>query len=195
MVPRSNSKFILLTFAALSLLPISIAGAEVFVSEQFGFRYSVPDGFLEQTDENPAVLKDGTSMTVALFAEDVQTNKVLVAICILRLGQIVDSNQRVDLTIIPKQDGIKRSLESRRWQKTELQVIRQEATLDPGIDVIGYVIQFPLKDEAIAVRVQGPKSRSDEVLKAFNMSVDGFVNTKAYVVKMESIGTSNSKQA
>jgi|GEM_PF-5598721 len=185
MISRGCFKFALLTFLTLSLLPISSASAEVFVSEQFGFHFSAPDGFFEQVDEQPMVLDDGTPTTVVLFAEDIQTDEMLIAIYIQRLGQIVDPNQRLDLEKLPKQDAIKVSLESRRWQKTELQVIKQEANLGLGMDILGYIIQFPLKDEAIQIRVQGPQSRSAEVLKAFNLAVDGFVNTKTYIMSIE----------
>ncbi|MDC0936177.1 hypothetical protein OAS39_07805 [Pirellulales bacterium] len=193
---RRGSKFAFLTFSALSLLPISNADAEDFVSEQFGFRFTVPDGFVEYADEEPMRLSDGTPMTVALFAEEVQTDDVPITIVIQRVGQIVDPNQWLDVADLPKQDAIELSLESRRWQETELQVIRQEGSLAPGIIVRGYLIQFPLKDEAIQIRVQGPQSRSDDVLRVFDMSVEGFVNTKTYIMRIEPAGpTTGSAQS
>ena len=64
--------------------------------------------------------------------------------------------------------------------------------LGPGVELLGYLIQFPLKDEAIQIRVQGPQSRSAEVLEAFNMSVEGFLNTKPYIVKVSPTGASSA---
>ncbi len=185
MVSRNRSTLFSLSFFTIGLLSAGDAGAESFLSEAFGFRFSVPDGFVEGVDEEPATLADGTPMTVAAFVEEDQTSEIPISIFIERLGQTVDPNQRADLSSLPQEEGVSLSLEIKRWKDSVLQVLKHEASFGPGLEAVGYLIQFPLKDEAIQLRVQGPQDRRDEVLSVFDASVKGFLNTKPYIVTVE----------
>jgi hypothetical protein len=57
-----------------------------------------------------------------------------------------------------------------------------------GTLLFEYVTVFPLKGEGVVLIVRGPKSRSEEVLNAFNELVASFVNLKPYlkgILKLE----------
>jgi hypothetical protein len=180
MANNFRASCILLALAVSTPLLANAVRAEEFVSDQYGFRFRIPDGFHERTDDTP--------MTLRMFAEDEeQVDGYLITIHFQHLGQVVDPSQRLDPAELPHNDGLTLSLETRPWRELELQVIRQDATIAPDMQFIGYLVQIPLKDEAVQIRVQGPKSREEEILRVFNESVRGFVNTKTYVVKSEAV--------
>jgi hypothetical protein len=176
--------------AALLILTLFLGTtvyAEEFESEQFGFRFKVPDGFHERAD--------GMPNTIKLFAEDEATaNGYLIAIYIQSLGELVLPSVDIDPARLPQREGLRLSLEKRHWQEIDLQVVRQDGIIG-NRSVVGYVIQFPLQDEGIQIRVQGPKDREQDVLNTFDQALRGFVNLKPYIVSSEPIGPGKATRA
>jgi hypothetical protein len=62
----------------------------------------------------------------------------------------------------------------------DLQVMRRELAISSTESYVNYTIVFPLKDEGVAVVVQGLKDREDEVVKVFDDAVRKFANLKPY---------------
>jgi hypothetical protein len=168
-----------LALAAIVALSAVALRAEEFVSEQYGFRFEVPTGFEEWPDSTP--------ITVKAFAEVEPDDGHSISIQLQHLGQEVNPSHRMDQAELPQSENLRLSLETRRWLKTELQVIRQDGRIPPGVEVVGYLIQFPLRDDAIQIRVQGPKSREGEISKVFDQSIQSFVNLKPYIVSVERV--------
>jgi hypothetical protein len=175
---QHSTRYALVAFViASSQLPAAVY-ADEFISEKYGFRFVVPDGFREQTVEHPMTLK-------AFVEEEVDAADYLIEIHIQPLGQRVNSAQRLDPSQLPKINGLTITPEIRIWRGVELQAVKQETDGTFDTLIVGYLIQFPLHDEAIQLRVQGPKNREQKVLDTFNECVVSFVNTKPFIAKIE----------
>src|SRR5262245_46790471 len=107
MADNFRASCICLAFAVSTLLLATVARADEFVSDQYGFRFRIPDGFHEHADNTP--------ITVKMFVEDdANVDGYLTTIQLQHLGQIVDPSQRLDPATLPKKEGLKLSLETRR---------------------------------------------------------------------------------
>jgi hypothetical protein len=168
----------LVIVAITTLLP-AVRGEE-FVSDQYGFRFTVPAGFRERADN--------TTSTVKMFVEEDKTVPGdALTIYIQHLGQEINPSHEITPDELPRKEGWTFSLGKWHWQKSELQIIRREGNLAPNAPFVGFLIQFPLKDEAVQILVQGPTSREPEVLKVFEESVQSFANLKPYIVRVERV--------
>ena len=162
--------------------------AEEFVSNQYGFRFRIPANFREHTDNTPTVVK--------AFAEtDDGVSDYPITINFSHVGQQVNPSAAFDASHLPHKEGWAFSIATaRKWQEIDLPTVRWEAPLTPNTPFVGYLVQFPLKGEAIQLLVHGPKSREQEVLMVFAGAVESFVNLKPYLVRSEPVGSGNSAQ-
>ena len=66
-------------------------------------------------------------------------------------------------------------------------MLRNQFTLKSGLELVEYVTVFPLKGEAITLKIKGPQTRDPEVVKVLDDSIQSFVNLKPYIVGVKSV--------
>jgi hypothetical protein len=152
--------------------------AEDYVSDRYGFRFPIPDGYDDLKDDDPNSLK-------ALIETRKDSNTYPISIRIKHSGGEFNPSTKIDISKFPSDKDQRSSLESRQWHEIELPVLRNQFTLKSGLELVEYVTVFPLKGEAITFKVKGPQSRDQEVVKVLDDSIQSFVNLKPYVVGVE----------
>jgi len=173
-----------LSFLALCLIACvdtnGLFALEV-VDEQHGFRFSVPSGFEEQPAAD-FVFNPPSIVTIKAFAESVDESQIIIVL--ERLSGMVNPSDRIAPETLSQNDDLKLSLLTRQWQGIELQGMRQYDTSSNSA-YIGFIIQFPLRKNAIQLRVIGPAIREADVVDTFNKAIGSFENTKTFVVNIE----------
>ncbi len=164
-------------FALLSLVALfsKAIRAEDYVSDRYGFRFPVPAGYDDLKDDDPNSLK-------ALIETGKGLNAYPITIRIKHSGGEFNPSTKIDISKFPNDNGWQSSLDYRQWHEIELPILRNQFTLKSGVELVEYVTVFPLKGEAITLKVKGPLNRDQEVVKVLDGSIQSFVNLKPYVV-------------
>jgi hypothetical protein len=157
-----------------------VSNAAEFLSKQYGFRFAVPSGFDEMPDDAPRAIKTFIDRSKGL-------SDWPITIRVKRAGGEFNASYKIDISKFKNSDSSKYSLETRHWQEIDLEVLRSEMELfpnDPSLRHVNIdlVIVFPLKNEGVVLEVHGPISRVQEILHAFNESVQSFTSLKPYIV-------------
>lgn len=179
---------VLNTIIFVSILNANAFSNEVFESDTFGFKFNIPDGFKDYSKflkDSPLTLPDGTPMGIALFAKELTDSEELIEIRIERLGQLIDPSQQIDLSQVPQEDGLSYSLDSLNWQGTELTIIKQDITVEGQPKYTSYIVQFPLRAEAVQLRVVGLSDSESEISDVFLESVQALESTSAHITSIE----------
>jgi hypothetical protein len=158
--------------SAIVLLSVAQSGpAAEIVNETFGFTVTIPDGFTSVD------VADQKARLHSFLDRPPTPNDPPTVITIERLNGLVDPNNRLSPDAIPQQPGVRMSLQEKTWQGITLDVMNSEFETENGL-VVGYVIQFPLADEAVQLTVGGPPARRKDIEDQFDRVVDSFRNMK-----------------
>lgn len=166
---RQIKTAILTSFIALMCTPLQ---CREIVDEQFGFRFEVPEGFLESAIEE----SDRDSLYQLLDRDPTPDNPATV-IQVQRLRGTIDPDQRLSVEDVPDIDGMTTSLEETRWNGQPIDVMRQVMEIGEVTFVV-YGAQFPLPREAVQLQVGGPVEREAETKMLFERSVASFKSTR-----------------
>lgn len=136
---------------------------------RFGFRCTIPDGFLEMDQDSN--LKE---CLYRYFNGEPSPGDIPQLVKIQRLHGTLDPQQRLEKDKLPSRPGVKFTLEETPWSGLTLDIVRSEATLSAKDKYVGYVVQFPLADEAIQLEVSGPWEKDAEVRQVLRSVVGSF---------------------
>lgn len=168
------------------LLSIALAptaaplSAGEFVSDpQFGFRLSVPDGFVQDAEKV-------RGMVVCAFLQPPAAGeKVGTFIVASRLGGVLGRKKIDPKEIAARNPQI--TIATEKWKEFDIEVFRvPEKTGD--CQLLTFNAQVPLKPEAIQIAVIGDAAREEElrsVLRSVLWSLDGQTN---WLTTQERIG-------
>lgn len=137
---------------------------------QFGFRFSVPDGFV-------AMPLDGGDEDLIYLFVDPETTGMPTAIQIRRMRGTIDPDQRLTAEQLPATPGIDRELEVIQWNGLTCAVSRYSMPAGDSV-VVCYGIQFPLPEEAVQLQVCGLEEQDAQLRLVFDQSVASFVSTR-----------------